>query len=559
MADAVSSSLDRNRSNRSDCGSSADSSGSLRAWRTAFLTLRDETLASSPPHHPPPPPTLVSSLISRHFLSISDTLVSAAPHIPPHEATSDVMLLVELVSTIPDDDGPENFIHIIHLVHDISCKIHLEINSPFWAIMLDFLGKMTQCLLYKTDGKEIKLDYAASMKAIMEVLAILRYLVNGYDGKCSLLENTQLLHILLRVVSCSHDVSFSSPHPSGNQRHSTDCGPKNPKYKKLWEIQTVALVMIGDVFSRIESVSLVLWQSIIKVLRKLMDFIASKNVLIEDYIMSRFYTSLLHCLHLVLADPKGPLSEHVAGLVASLQLFFTYGLSNRSAYVFGTSDSKDKEVDSPIIKSRVVEPTRSDCGRYRPPHLRKREENSVHVPKTKFWGSESSVRDVPSGFGSASSDSEQSDSDGFVKDMDRFRSSKARIAALICIQDLCQADPKSLTALWTMLLPTNDVLKPRKYQENLMTCLLFDPVLKTRIASASTLALMLDGRSSLFLQVAEHKESTRCGSFTTLSISLGQILMQLHAGILYLVQHEAHLGLLGSLFKVLMLLISATP
>ncbi|KAK1273182.1 hypothetical protein QJS04_geneDACA013201 [Acorus gramineus] len=302
--------------------------------------------------------------------------------------------------------------------------------------------------------------------------------------------------------------------------------------------------MIGDVFSRIGSASLVLWQSMIKVLRKLMDFIASKNVLIEDYIMSRFYTSLLHCLHLVLADPKGPLSEHVAGLVASLQLFFTYGVSNRSAYVFGTSDSKDKEVDSPIMKSRLVEPTRSDCGRYRPPHLRKREGNGVHVPK--FWGSESSVRHEPSGFGSASSDSEQSDGDGFVKDMDRFRSSKARIAALICIQDLCQADPKSLIALWTMLLPTNDVLKPRKYQENLMTCLLFDPILKTRIASASTLALMLDGRSSLFLQVAEYKESTKCGSFTTLSSSLGQILMQLHTGF---VRTQGKPALLSTMFQ----------
>ncbi|KAK1273181.1 hypothetical protein QJS04_geneDACA013200 [Acorus gramineus] len=122
MADAVSSSLDRNRTNRSDCGTSADSSSSVRAWRTAFLTLRDETLASSPPHHPSPPPSLVSGLISRHFLSISDALVSAAPHIPPREltklmfqGTSDVMLLVELASTILDDDGPENFIHIIHL------------------------------------------------------------------------------------------------------------------------------------------------------------------------------------------------------------------------------------------------------------------------------------------------------------------------------------------------------------------------------------------------------------------------------------------------------------
>jgi len=41
---------------------------------------------------------------------------------------------------------------------------------------------------------------------------------------------------------------------------------------------------------------------------------------------------------------------------------------------------------------------------------------------------------------------------------------------------------------------------------------------------------MLDAPSSVFLQVAEFKESTRRGSFTALSSSLGQILMQLHTG-----------------------------
>lgn len=98
----------------------------------------------------------------------------------------------------------------------------------------------------------------------------------------------------------------------------------------------------------------------------------------------------------------------------------------------------------------------------------------------------------------------------------------------------------------------------RRYEANLMTCLLYDPYLKVfinvgfihscvffylsrdafnmygfqaRIASASTLATMLEGPASVFLQVAEYKESTKLGSFTALSSSLGQILMQLHTGI----------------------------
>lgn len=52
-----------------------------------------------------------------------------------------------------------------------------------------------------------------------------------------------------------------------------------------------------------------------------------------------------------------------------------------------------------------------------------------------------------------------------------------------------------------------------------------------RIAAASTVMAMLDGPASVFLQVAEFRESSRCGSFTALSSSLGHILMQLHSGI----------------------------
>jgi hypothetical protein len=41
---------------------------------------------------------------------------------------------------------------------------------------------------------------------------------------------------------------------------------------------------------------------------------------------------------------------------------------------------------------------------------------------------------------------------------------------------------------------------------------------------------MLEGQALVLTQVAEYKESSKRGSFTTLSSSLGQILMQLHTG-----------------------------
>lgn len=51
------------------------------------------------------------------------------------------------------------------------------------------------------------------------------------------------------------------------------------------------------------------------------------------------------------------------------------------------------------------------------------------------------------------------------------------------------------------------------------------------MACASTLAAMLDAPVSVFLQMAEYRESTKRESYMSLSSSLGQILVQLHTGI----------------------------
>ena len=54
--------------------------------------------------------------------------------------------------------------------------------------------------------------------------------------------------------------------------------------------------------------------------------------------------------------------------------------------------------------------------------------------------------------------------------------------------------------------------------------------MQVRVEAASTIAAMLEGQALVLTQVAEYKESSKLGSFTTLSCSLGQILMQLHTG-----------------------------
>ncbi|KAF2313562.1 hypothetical protein GH714_011735 [Hevea brasiliensis] len=311
----------------------------IRTWRTAFLTLRDETLASSPKSESKSIGELLHNLIFSH----SHSLISAAPDLPSHELIN-------------------------------SCNTSAELRSA------------------AATGKRLS------------------------------------------------------------------------KYCSLWEVRTVVFTLLGGAFVRVgSSLPADIWQSTIKVLRKVMDALASKSSLVEDFVMS--------------------------------------------------SSHKEKELSEMHLKLTLKESRRKDHAPYRPPHLRKKENINMKQPRTLdslcIYDHESSATEF------VSSDSDCSDSDGSVKDIESIQSSKVRVAAIVCIQ--------------------------------------------ARIASASTLAVMLDGPSSVFLQVAEYKESTRCGSFMALSSSLGLILMQLHTGVLYLIQHETCSRMLPSLFKILMLLISSTP
>ncbi|KAL2653169.1 hypothetical protein R1flu_021297 [Riccia fluitans] len=109
-----------------------------------------------------------------------------------------------------------------------------------------------------------------------------------------------------------------------------------------------------------------------------------------------------------------------------------------------------------------------------------------------------------------------------------LKRSKVRTNAILSIQAVARADPKLLHAHWVVLLPTQDVLQTRPHQATLLTVLLNDPVMKARMAAASTLALMLESPARAYLQVAEHRDVARSKSFTTLSSSLGQLVIQLH-------------------------------
>ncbi|KAM1080414.1 hypothetical protein COP2_015444 [Malus domestica] len=431
---------------------SSPSSSPVRWWRTAFLTVRDKTLTT-------PLRTPIPELLHHSIFSHSHTLLSAAPDLPPQEVTSHLLFVMELVTAKPHsgEDLTPTFTHITHLIHDISHRIPLVINSASWTLLLDFVNKMLRYFIG-----------SSSFTQVMEALQTLRRVMSTYQRKRSMAEEVLLVKFLLRIIESSHAELSCFSNSILNQSSVLEVGKRMPvpRYGSLWEIQTLAFTMVGEAISRVGSYfPLDIWRSTIE--------------LMEDAFMSR------------------------------------------------------------------------------PPHLRQGDNSNMKQSEAR--GSQSLSDHESSANEFALSDSDYGDSDGSIKDTDNIQKSKVRVAAIVCIQDLCQADSKSFTSQWTLLLPTSDVLRPRKYEATLMTCLLFDPYLKARVASASTLEAMLDGPSSVFLQVAEFKESSKRGSFKALSSSLGHILMQLHTGILYLIQCETHSRLMASLLKILMLLRSSTP
>ncbi|CAL5008441.1 unnamed protein product [Urochloa decumbens] len=517
--------------------SASTSGGGARPWRTALLTLRDESLAS-------PSPAVLLALLRRVLLSpASPSLAASAAVLSPHEVGSDVAFLAETAAAVASCPGADDALRgVCHLIHDIMCKTNMEIDSSGRLAILKFLDALVKCSIDGACVKGLSVGTAA-MNTTSECLQILRFWNRDYGRSSSLTENSHSLTVVISIVSCLQAELNLSYKPNGVGISSRDSGSVSNKNSNTWDMIISAFSMMEDMLCKIaSSMTEDLWQSVIEVLRKVMDFVTARNLIMETSIMSRFYTSFLRCLHLVLSDPKGPLSGHVAGFVANLQIFFVYGLRSASSPALAP---KEFRTDS--------KPRASHRGRYRPPHLRNKAGRENDSLEGQSSDSEYSQYDL------SSSDSDLSDSDGYAKSGDRFHSSKARLTAILCIQDICRADPKLLTSQWPILLPENDVLQQRKHQATLMTCLIFDPITKVRVEAASTIATMLEGQALVLTQVAEYKESSKRGSFTTLSCSLGQILMQLHTGTLYLIQRETQATLLAALFRVLILMISATP
>ncbi|XP_051138012.1 uncharacterized protein LOC127256192 isoform X2 [Andrographis paniculata] len=426
-------------------------------------------------------------------------------------------------------------------IQDISHCSFAEINSTYWTPMLDSFKRIV-LILFDEAKRERNLVRSEVIKVTTQCLNTLRLFFGLYQSTDLLLEIEKLLKLVLQVVE---HFQVAASHSSSSYLSKNPTVPVG-----VWELLTVAFGLIGEIYLKVgSSLSLKMWQSTIKVLREVMDTCASRSSLLEDNSIAMFYAEFLHCLHCVLAEPRGYLAEHVTAFVASLKKFFRYGLVNDSRIKIQAINMN--EVVPMSQKPTFESSEKLRRGPYRPPHLRRKMVGSEHQEDEKGMGSPKQEF--------LTSDSECSDNDGSLSDNCAAPFAETRLAAILCIQDLCKADPKLFTSQWTMLLPSTDVLQHKKYETTLMSCLLYDPYLKVRIAAGSAIVVMLDGPASVSLQVAEFRDNHKCGSFTTFSSSLGNILMQLHSGTLYLIKRETNRRLLALTFKILVLLMSSTP
>lgn len=124
------------------------------------------------------------------------------------------------------------------------------------------------------------------------------------------------MKFLLHILGCSHAEFVCLYNSSAIQRSTAETGKRLHRYSSLWEVQALSFTMLGEAFSRAgSSLPVDIWQStievwmplciclcryksavmsicpcvcfVVKVLRKVIDVIASKSVPREDSVLSR--------------------------------------------------------------------------------------------------------------------------------------------------------------------------------------------------------------------------------------------------------------------------------
>lgn len=319
----------------------------------------------------------------------------------------------------------------------------------------------------------------------------------------------------------------------------------------------------------------------------------------DDPATTRLLCKLLRALQALLAEARHEHGASLTALVPCLQQLLCYGWQPQltakpsaaapgSADVLAAPGAARTTGDSSTGRS-----SRSgEARRYLPPHARR----SVHdastsgaelpgpstpqscqttqqQPQSKRANAVHSR--LPQGLCSESSDSETSDSEGAGPEQtSRWSSTRVRLGALTCLQLLAKADAKALQPSWPALLPTSSLTSVAPGQgagpgawgrcpPNLALVLLFDPQHRIRHAAAIALTTLLEGPAQrTYLGIAEAREAaTRLPArgFTTLSVSLGQMVASLHAGLLRSLGTEEDPWVLAAALRALGTLILGSP
>lgn len=201
---------------------------------------------------------------------------------------------------------------------------------------------------------------------------------------------------------------------------------------------------------------------------------ATRSRPVEDAAHCRLYAALIRALQAAIGDTRQAWVVRAAMLVEGLQRFLTYGVQASLAAAAAVPTAVAAATTVAAIASSPADGGGSS-GRYRPPHLRRHESKA----DGGLGWSDSDVSDTEHGAG-ASAWGAASGTASATAVVDRFRSSRVRVAVLSCIQAMAKSDPRAMHSHWSALLPLQNPLQPRPLTPNLITVLLFDPLTKVR-------------------------------------------------------------------------------
>ncbi|KAH7298520.1 hypothetical protein KP509_25G047800 [Ceratopteris richardii] len=430
---------------------------------------------------------------------------------------------------------------------DMNGLVHSTAAKPSDAVpSLNFVKKFVDSCL----GSEIEIEVLEALrerriqKPTSEALQLLGHAIHDFGDQLPPLDVNRITLILLNIIRHPDIISSNASVPVQN----AGCQSKILGLEMLRLTINALSQLVAQALVKISKEN---WLFMVKIMRELLETLTNGSELIIEWKYSRLYSGVLQCLQNVLTDFKGPIGDNISGMVTSLLNFLDYGWN--SSHLVSLTSQRINEALSDTQGKNV----RFTQAVYKPPHLRRGTVDKTSSQKIQNTKDGYNGKDVERRV--LLSDSDQSDSDGAVGSQDKFKCSKIRALAVLNIQALARAEPKSLHAYWTLLFPTHDIMNRRRLQTSLLNTLLYDPILKVRMAAAATVSVMLESPSRAFIRMAEFKDAGKTGSFTTLSFSLGQVLVQLQRGLTHLALTETNPGLLVASLKALSLFVGSAP